>query len=52
MNDHRTLESGFVVQRAWSNRSASLGRDPCVPAQAGQSYIALVPRQATVRLAR
>lgn len=50
MNNHRTLESGFVVQRAWSNRAASLGRDPCVPSRAG-AYVALVPRQPVVRLA-
>lgn len=50
MNTHRTVESGFVVQRAWSNRQASLGRDPCVPTRAAQSYVALVPRQPVVRL--
>ncbi len=49
MDNHRTLESGFVVQRAWSNRAASLGRDPCVPSVT-QPYVALVPRQSTVRL--
>ena len=46
-----TMESGFVVQRAWSNRQASLGRDPCVPSRAGAVYVALVPRQPVVRLA-
>jgi hypothetical protein len=46
-----TLESGFVVQRAWSNRAASQGRDPCIPAPPGP-YLALVPRQPTVRLAQ
>lgn len=50
--DHRTLEGGFVVQRAWSNRQASLGRDPCVPSPAERPYVALVPRQPTVRLTR
>jgi hypothetical protein len=39
------------VQRAWSNRQASLGRDPCVPSRARRPYVALVPRQPTVRLA-
>ena len=52
MDAHREPETGFVVQRAWSNRAASLGRDPCVPTPAGRPYIALVPRQPTVRLAR
>jgi hypothetical protein len=47
---HQTLESGFVVQRAWSNRQASLGRDPCVPSRTGGSYVALVPRHPAVRL--
>lgn len=47
----RTIESGFVVQRAWSNRAASLGRDPCVPTLADRPYVALVPRQPVVRLA-
>lgn len=50
MDGHRTVESGFVVQRAWSNRAASLGREPCVPARAGRPYIALVPRQPAVRV--
>jgi hypothetical protein len=45
------LESGVVVQRAWSNRAAAGGRDPCIPAPAGP-YLALVPRQPSVRLAR
>lgn len=52
MDNHRTLESGFVVQRAWSNRQASLGRDPCVPSGGGGAYVALVPRQPVVRLTR
>lgn len=49
---HRTAESGFVVQRAWSNRAASLGRDPCVPAPPLTPYRALVPEAATVRLSK
>jgi hypothetical protein len=52
MDNHWMLEIGFVVQRAWSNRAASLGRDPCVPSRAGRPYVALVPREPTVRLAR
>lgn len=51
MNNHRTLESSFVVQRAWSNRQAELGRDPCIPIRSGQPYVALIPRQSAVRLA-
>lgn len=51
MNAHRmTLESGFVVQRAWSNRTASLGRDPCVPTPRDGPYLALIPRQPAIRL--
>lgn len=50
---HRAVvESGFAVQRAWSNRAASQGRDPCVPSPAERPYLALVPRQPTVRLAK
>lgn len=52
MDKHRTLASGFVVQRAWSNRQASLGRDPCVPTGGRGAYIALIPRQPVVRLTR
>lgn len=52
MDGHRTTERGFVVQRAWSNRAASLGRDPCVPARVGRPYVTLVPREPTVRLPR
>lgn len=45
-------ESGFVVRRAWSNRAASQGHDPCVPAVSDQPFVALVPDQPTVRLHR
>lgn len=48
---NRTTESGFTVQRAWSNRAAALGTDPCVPSQGHGPYVALIPRQPTVRLA-
>lgn len=47
---HRATESGFRVQRAWSNREASLGRDPCVPSQPTKPYVALVPETSIVRL--
>ena len=44
------VEGTFVVRRAWSNRAASRGHDPCVPAPAERPYVGLVPQQATVRL--
>lgn len=50
MDGHWTHAAGFVVQRAWSNRAASLGHDPCVPARAGRPFVALVPREPVVRL--
>jgi hypothetical protein len=52
MDGHRALADGFVVQRAWSNNAASLGRDPCVPSSGRRPYLALVPRQSTIRLAQ
>jgi hypothetical protein len=52
MDAHRTIESGFVVHRAWSNRAAALGRDPCVPSPSDEPYVMVVPRQPAVRLAR
>jgi hypothetical protein len=48
---HRARESGFSVQRAWSNRAAEKGTDPCVPSAPDRAYVALIPRQPTVRLA-
>jgi hypothetical protein len=45
-----TLADGFAVQRAWSNRAAALGLDPCGGAAGEPSYVALVPRQPLVRL--
>lgn len=50
MDGHWTHANGFVVQRAWSNRAASLGRDPCVPTRAARPFVALVPREPVVRL--
>jgi hypothetical protein len=48
---HRTLVSGgFSVQRAWSNRAAAGGHDPCVPALRDRAFVGLVPRQSAVRL--
>jgi hypothetical protein len=52
MDDHRTLADGFIVQRAWSNKAASQGRDPCIPSRGTRPYVALVPHQSTVRLAQ
>ncbi len=45
------VDSGFVVRRAWSNRAAAEGRDPCVPDVEHRPYLALVPRLPTVRAA-
>jgi hypothetical protein len=49
---HWMSESGFTVQRAWSNRAATRGNDPCVPATSERAYVALVPQQSTVRLTK
>ncbi len=38
-------EGDFAVQRAWSNRAAAAGHDPCVPALPERPYVALVPAQ-------
>lgn len=43
------VDGGFAVQRAWSNRAAALGHDPCVPAPEGP-YRALIPREPAIRL--
>lgn len=51
LDGHRFREGDFVVQRAWSNRAASLGRDPCRPSPEERPYAVLVPRTPTVRLA-
>lgn len=50
LDTHRTtIEGGFTVQRAWSNRAAALGHNPCVPAP-DRPYVALVPREPAIRL--
>jgi hypothetical protein len=46
-----TEESGFAVQRTWSNASAAAGHDPCVPAPPGQVYFNVAPEQGTSRIA-
>lgn len=38
-------ESGFAVQRSWSNASAAAGHDPCVPVPAGEVYFNAAPEQ-------
>ncbi len=38
-------ESGFVVQRAWSNNSAKAGHNPCVPIPSGEVYFNAAPAQ-------
>jgi hypothetical protein len=47
---HRIDESGFRLQRAWSNRLADSGGDPCAPSVRDRPYVALVPRTPVVRL--
>jgi hypothetical protein len=47
----RIVEHGFVFQRAWSNRGAAAGGDPCVPLVGERAYAALMPRSPVVRLA-
>jgi hypothetical protein len=48
---HRAVEAGFTMQRAWSNRAAERGADPCVPSDPDRPFVALVPRQPVVRVA-
>jgi hypothetical protein len=50
LDQHRTVESGFRLQRAWSNRQAARGGDPCSPSVPGRPYAALLPRTPAVRL--
>lgn len=52
IDDHRATESGFVVHRAWSNRAAARGHNPCVPSPPDAPYVMLVPRAPAARLAR
>jgi hypothetical protein len=49
--DVTALESGFAVQRSWSNASAAAGHDPCVPEPAGEVYFNVAPAQGTETLA-
>src|SRR4029453_147017 len=50
MDANRTVPGGFPLQRAWSNRAAAAGHNPCVPAPDGP-YLALIPAEPTVQLA-
>lgn len=52
MDDHTVFESGFPLHRAWSNRAAAEGRDPCVPARVDRPYALLVPRADAVKVKR
>jgi hypothetical protein len=38
-----TTDSGYVLQRSWSNASARGGHDPCVPRPAGSVYFNMAP---------
>jgi hypothetical protein len=44
------VEGEYVVRRAWSNRAAAAGHDPCVPAPPEYPYVALLPERQSVRL--
>ncbi len=37
-------QSGFNVQRGWSNKSARSGHDPCVPQAPGEVYFNVAPQ--------
>ena len=43
-------ESGFTVQRIWSNIAAKASHDPCVPAPAGDIYFNVAPSSETFNL--
>ncbi len=36
-------ESGYTVQRSWSNKAAKASHDPCVPAIPGEAYYNVAP---------
>lgn len=50
LDRHRTADSDFTLQRAWSNRAAASGRNPCVPARQDLPYVALIPAEPVIRL--
>jgi hypothetical protein len=43
-NNDTYLESGFTVQRSWSNQSAKASHDPCLPIPSGEVYFNSAPR--------
>jgi hypothetical protein len=43
-NSDEYIESGFSVQRIWSNIAAKGSHDPCVPAPAGDVYFNVAPQ--------
>jgi len=43
-------DSGFLLQRSWSNASAKAGHDPCVPTPAGAAYFNMAPATGTEEL--
>ncbi len=45
------LGSGFTVNRGFSNRAASAGKNPCVPHAAGEVYFGAAPAQSMIELA-
>jgi hypothetical protein len=49
--DLGATESGFAVQRSWSNASAAAGHDPCVPLPAGEVYFNVAPAQGAETMA-
>jgi hypothetical protein len=44
-------ESGFTVQRSWSNKSVKAGHNPCVPIPPGEVYFNVAPATEQVSLA-
>lgn len=50
LDGRASTEGDFAVERAWSNRAAALGSDPCGPASSDAPYLALTARTPTVRL--
>ena len=48
-NSDEYQESGFSVQRSWSNIAAKASHDPCVPAPAGDIYFNVAPSHRAVR---
>ncbi len=49
-NSDEYQESGFTVQRIWSNNAAKASHDPCVPAPAGDIYFNVAPQSESFNL--